>query len=107
LRDFSFLRDGPTPPSVPVAPWQLEQLAAKTCLPLAGSPWALDDVVVVVVVVLEEPVVAAAEASEAGAELDVVVVVVDVVVWSLPPLLLEQPDAISAAIAPAARSANG
>ena len=100
MRDFSLLRDGPTPPSVPVAPWQLAQFAAKTCLPLAGSPWAVEVVVVVVVLVV-------VDAADAGAELDVVVVVVEVVLWSLPPLLLEQPDAISTAIAPAARSANG
>jgi hypothetical protein len=125
LRDFSFLSDGPTPPSVPVAPWQLEQLAAKICLPLVGSPvdavvFPAFVVVVVVVVVTVAALVGAAAAgasvlaaapvvavaSATGADVDVVVVEL-VVVCELPPLLLEQPAAINTAIAPAARIASG
>jgi hypothetical protein len=77
-------------------------LALKICLPLAASP-----IVVLVVVVVDEVLVVAAVLGSAAGEACVVVVVVDVVDWSLPPLLLEHPAAITSAMAPAARNANG
>lgn len=89
---FSPLSEGPTPPSVPVAPWHCAQLAAKIVLPWAASP-----AVVVVVVLLDDVPVA-------GVDTAVVVDVELVDDWSLP---LAHPATTRLMITPAARNANG